>query len=104
MAARAMLRYQEATDRHAADPGNPIARAQAWASRWHLDYALKKLCNTSLTVRGQEYIGKCPGCGARNVYARIGAEARCYGCEWTGEAKRYLLDQLQTPATVAANN
>lgn len=99
LAARAIVRYQVAADAYAEDPRNPIARGRAWAARWHLEYALTKLANVStVSVRGHAFTGLCPNCNHQSVCGRIGQAARCYRCEWEGDAKRYLLDQLQAPA------
>lgn len=103
LAARAIVRYEQAVNRHTEEPGNPMTRARAWATRWHLEYALGVLAQADVEARGLEYRGTCPDCGEQSVYARIGRAAKCYQCGWEGEATRYLLDQIQVAPAGAAS-
>ena len=99
LVARALLRYEQASDQFTADPGNSTARGRVWAARWHLEYALQKLVDASaVTVRLPSVSGDCPACSRSSACGKIGQAAHCYRCGWEGEAKRYLLDQLQAPS------
>jgi len=93
LAARALVRYEHAINRHAAEPGNATARARVWATRWHLEHALKVLARTRVQLLGTELVGPCGQCGAQ-VYARLGRSAQCYMCGWEGDARGYVLDHL----------
>ncbi len=94
LAARALLRYHLATERFTEEPKNPVARARAWATRWHLEYELGKLGNP-VALKGQEFVGPCIECGNRTAYAKIGRPARCFKCGWEGNSKRYLLKRVR---------
>lgn len=108
LAARALVRYEQAINRHVEEPRNPMTRARVWATRWHLAFALHKLAKTEIQVRGWELSGRCPQCAHPHaVYAVIGRHARrpawCFRCGWEGDAMRYLLDQLQAAPAGAAS-
>lgn len=106
LVARALLKYEQAQDLFLREPGNTMARARAWATRWHLEHALLKLAKAGVMGRGQEFIGPCPRCSPRGeskpVYARIGRPARCSACGWEGDSRRYLLDQAEAAPVGAA--
>ena len=98
LAARAIVKYEAATDEYLADPRNPVARGRAWATRWHLEHALSKLGTApGVSVRMPVFTGDCPNCSHRSVCGKIGQAARCYRCEWEGDAKSYLLGDPQAP-------
>lgn len=108
LAARALVRYEQAINRHTEEPSNPMTRARAWATRWHLAFALHNLAKAEIEVRGWEVNGRCPQCAQpRSVTAMIGRKARrpawCVQCGWEGHTKRYLLDQLQVAPAGAAS-
>lgn len=104
LAARAMVRYEEAAEAYAADPQNSIARGKAWATRWHFDYSLSKLANVpALSALGGAYLLTCPKCTNLRAAWRPGQAIRCYGCDWEADARRYLLGESQAPATGAAS-
>lgn len=109
LVARALIKYEQACDRLTAEPGNTIARARVWATRWHFEHALLRLAQADVEIRGQEFIGPCPQCvsharvRARSVYARIGRPARCSECGWEGDSRRYLLEQVHAAPASAAS-
>lgn len=98
LAARAMVRYLEATDEYLADPQNSIARGRAWAARWHLEHALTKLANVSdVKILPRALIGPCPNCGNRSAIWRGGEAMSCHECDWEGDSRAYLLGQFPEP-------
>ena len=98
LAARALARYEQAINERELAPTNIVLRARVAVTRWHLSYALDKLAKTELRLRGQELCGQCPDCKQESAYAPIGTTkpARCYKCDWTGDAKAYCLSRLST--------
>lgn len=100
LAARAIVRYLEATDEYLADPKNLIARGKAWATRWHFEYSLSKLPSApAVSVRGPAFIGPCSNCHRQSASWRGGEAVRCCECEWEANARRYLLGDTQAPTT-----
>ncbi len=93
LTARAVVRYQAAMDLHATEPGNPMARARAWAARWHLEHALRVLAESTVRPLGWEFVGRCPKCEGR-VYVRRNGSASCYLCGWEGGGGAYLLAEI----------
>lgn len=92
LTARALCKYVEAADRHSVDPRNPITRARAWATRWHLEHAMAKLAKVDMLPVGSGYYGRCPKCDdGRTVYAVPGARAECLSCGWKGKARDFLI-------------
>lgn len=98
LAARALVRYEEAADEYRKEPGNPIARGRAWATRWHFEYSLSKLSGApSVSVLAVPMLkGVCPNCSGHSAVGRIGQTVRCYKCEWEAPTKEYVLG-LQCP-------
>lgn len=89
LAARAVVRYQDAADKLAEEPRNPMARARAWATRWHLDHALR-LAGLDVRVgRTGPIRGPCNDCGSGTVWV-TGKSARCVSCGTESAPLDYL--------------
>lgn len=104
LAARALVRYEQAVNRHTEEPRNPITRARAWATRWHLEFALLKLAQADVKPFGEVFIGPCPQCREGRIWAGIDARVvDCAQCGWEGDGWSYLRGLVQASPAGAAS-